>query len=189
MNSGWNFWVLNRWGGDDAPKKWGAILLELQKILDNKNINKIEAASFSIRRYRTVRWKLPPQHIEYSTKEDSLNAAKKLTKLLLNSDFGFVINIRLRKLLGISKKEFIICPLCNEPLFFYQFYKDGRKDHDSIQMGHKIPLTRGENTHNGKNVFWAHRDCNFIQGNKTINELFKKMAEILRVNGFRVYKK
>jgi len=184
----WNCWVINKFGGDNPPKKWEIILIELRKYLSSKYINKIEVAAFTIRSSRKLRWVIPSNHSEYATKKDSLSAAIKLTNLLLCSKGAPPVNSKLKKLLRL-KKNITKCPLCIKHISLIDYDKDGRKEPDSIQMGHKIPLSRKKKSHNGTNVFWAHRFCNFLQGDRTVKEVFIHMSKVLKANGYIVTKR
>lgn len=187
---GWNSWVINLSAGANPPREWVKIVKELKKILSNKYIDKIELAAFVIRGTRKARWMLSSKHPEYSSKKDALGAAKKLTLLMIKSKGCSKINSFLkRKLIKKKKVDITQCPLCKKNILLSDFDKDGRKDTDSIQMGHYIPLSKKNKAHNYDNVFWSHRRCNYIQGEQTIKETIKFLIQILKGHNYKIKKK
>lgn len=142
-----------------------AILKDLDNIgLNGAYIDKIELAAFAIRGKRTARWLIPTDHPEYATLENSLGAAKKLTWLLLKSE----------------EAPGITAELYNRLRCVQTFNRNGRTDPYSIQMGHLVPLSRAPQRHKAKNVIWAHRRCNYIQDEQTVEETIKTLQEIVR---------
>lgn len=202
---GWNYWVLNSFSGSEPPGEWVKILGHLSSLIPDKYIRKIEVAAFSIRGERTARWLVDSSHPEYSDKEDSLGAAKKLTWLMLESKGGPSLTKELHKLLtcsknnqckllegheGECKEKFEIstskCPLCQETLRFKDFKKDARSELFAIQMGHLSPLSKCQGGHNSDNVFWMHRRCNYIQDEQNIEKTVEDLCEIVRKHGYEV---
>lgn len=202
----WESWVIRLAAEVEPPREWDDILEELRKILESKYIEKVELAAFVIRGSRLARWKIA-KGPEYASMEDSLGAAKKLTALLLLSKGAPQINPHLRMLLRCSKRTdcnsyeghsaecnpnltigAATCGLCKEIINIDDFQKDGRKDPTSIQMGHFIPLSRGEELHNSSNVNWQHRRCNYIQGEQTVEEAMTWLQKILVAHNFDVSK-
>ena len=45
-----------------------------------------------------------------------------------------------------------------------------------------------ETAHVAGNTQWIHRDCNIIQGEKTEEETFQSMIDILKGQGYTVHK-
>lgn len=184
----WNYWVLNSFSGKKPPIEWVNILKEIKEI-KTKYINKIEVAGFSIRGERIARWQLTKEHPEYSTLENALGAAKKLTWLLLKSMNAPTMSDELKFLLNSKKdflEEFTCCPLCKNKIKYEDFELDGRKDLNSIQMGHLIPLSKIKEGHNKENVMWMHRRCNYIQDEQTLDETIIFLKQILNSHGFVV---
>lgn len=66
--------------------------------------------------------------------------------------------------------------------------RDGRRDPNAIQMGHHIPLSKGTRQHNARNIAWAHRSCNQIQSEQTLDEVIKNLKNILEGHGYSVSK-
>lgn len=188
----WHYWVLRKFATAEPPKEWEKILRELKGILPAKYIDKIEVASFSIRGKRIARWQLKKDHAEYSTKQNALEAAKKLTWLLLKSGNAPSVSDQLISLLNKYKEfteEITYCPICKEVINFEDFKRSGRIDPISIQMGHLTPLSRGEEGHNSKNVVWVHRRCNYIQDEQTVSETIDTLRQILERHGYKISSK
>lgn len=202
----WNYWVLGIAAGAEPPDEWQNILTGLSEIISDKYINKIEAAAFVIRGVRTARWLLSPDEAEFSTLQDALGAAKKLTWLLLKSEGVPQIPGALLAMLKCTKSsncalleghegecthtgspdQFSKCPVCLETIKLNDFELDGRTDPLSIQMGHLVPLSRETGGHNAKNVTWAHRRCNYIQDEQTVEETIEQLCRIVEKHGYLV---
>lgn len=185
----WHYWVLRKFATAESPKEWEKILEELKSILPAKYIDKIEVAAFSIRGKRIARWQLEKAHAEYSTKQNALGAAKKLTWLLLKSKNAPSIFHVLNSLLNKDRKfleEITYCPICKETISFEDFKRSGRTDPISIQMGNLIPLSRKREGHNAQNVVWVHRRCNYIQDEQTVTETIETLREILERHGYKI---
>ncbi len=188
----WNYWVLRKFATAEPPKEWEKILEYLKNSLPAKYIDKIEVASFSIRGKRIARWQLEKDHAEYSTKQNALGAAKKLTWLLLKSRNAPSVSEQLISLLNKNNElieETTFCPICKEIISYEDFKRSGRIDPISIQMGHLTPLSRGEEGHNSKNVVWVHRRCNYIQDEQTVSETIDTLRQILERHGYKVISK
>jgi len=185
----WHYWVLQKFATAEPPKEWEKIIKELKSILPAKHIDKIEVASFSIRGKRIARWQLEKDRTEYSTKQNALGAAKKLTWLLLKSKNAPLISEQLNSLLNEDRKfpeEITCCPICKEIINYEDFKRLARTDLISIQMGHLIPLSRGKEGHNSKNVVWVHRRCNYIQDEQTVTETIDTLRQILERHGYKI---
>jgi hypothetical protein len=201
----WHSWVLNIAAEADPPDEWKTILRSLSQIgLSGTYIDKIELAAFAIRGRRTARWKVPTNHPEYATLENSLGAAKKLTWLLLRSEGAPGITTELYNSLKCAQtpscvlleghngpcttieqaQETTRCPICLDNIKLEDFKRNGRADPYSIQMGHLAPLSRTAQGHNAKNVVWAHRRCNYIQDEQTVEETIKTLREIVEKHGY-----
>ena len=84
------------------------------------------------------------------------------------------------------------CRICNEHISKKDFYTEhGTSGSRSAQLGHINPHINGhdDTAHVSGNVQWIHRDCNIIQGEKTEEETFKILAEILKNQGYNIIKK
>lgn len=202
----WQYWVIKIAAQADAPPEWSNILSQLAGYINNKQINKIEVAAFTIRGQRTARWLIPHTHAEFSTIENSIGAAKKLTWLLLKSQGGPGLNSALNLSLKCTKDnrcvlleghdgecseldrtlEITKCPICLEPIKLDDFNRDGRTDPFSIQMGHLVPLSKTTQGHTSDNVVWVHRRCNYIQDEQTVEETIITLSEIVKKHGYRV---
>src|SRR3989338_5710465 len=134
----WHNWVLRKFSGAESPEEWVSIVTELKTILDNKLIDKIEFAAFVIRGSRKARWTIIENDPEYSSELNSMDAAKRLTQLLISSKEGPTITDSLKILLNLTEQKITKCPMCNKEIIISDFYKDGRIDPYSIQVGHKI---------------------------------------------------
>ncbi len=146
----WNYYVLKIAAKAQPPKEWENILKILKKknILPDDYINKIEVCAFAIPGKRIARWKVKrgtTDYKYYSTRTNALAVAKKLTWLTLKTINAPPIPPELHKLLNEDNKfpdEITRCPLCKKELNFEDFKLFGRKDPNSIQMGHLVPLSR-----------------------------------------------
>jgi len=188
----WHYWVLRKFATAEPPKEWGKILEYLRNLLPAKYIDKIEVASFSIRGKRIARWQLKKDHAEYSTKRNALEAAKKLTWLLLKSKNAPEFSKQLVSLLNKNNEftdETTYCPICKEIITYEDFKRLGRTDPISIQIGHLIPLSKEKGGHNSKNVVWVHRRCNYIQDEQTVSETIDTLRQILERHGYKISSK
>ena len=84
-----------------------------------------------------------------------------------------------------------ICPLCKEKLNAESFFLDaeqdeGREEEDNtssaIVLMHIDALRPMEFNHHTYNLGWGHKDCNTIQGPKSISDTLDYLKEILRKN-------
>lgn len=83
------------------------------------------------------------------------------------------------------------CRICKKPMKLENFdTQHGTSAAHSAQLGHIHPYIQGpeETAHVKGNVQWIHRDCNIIQGEKTEEETFVYLAEILRAQEYKVEK-
>ncbi len=188
----WHYWVLKKFATANPPKEWEKILEYLKNSFPAKYIDKIEVASFSIRGTRIARWQLEKDHAEYSTKQNALGTAKKLTWLLLKSRNAPSVSEQLISLLNKNNEfteETAYCPICKEIISYEDFKRSGRIDPISIQMGHLIPLSRKKEGHNSKNVIWIHRRCNYIQDEQTVSETIDTLRHIIERHGYKISSK
>jgi hypothetical protein len=105
----------------------------------------------------------------------------KLNKL---SEFKKLVKIR-----ALDKKNFIpICPLCLSKLDAKSFFEvakqdEGREEEDNTQseivLMHIDALAPAKFNHHTYNLGWGHKDCNTIQGPKSIEETLIKLNEIV----------
>lgn len=108
------------------------------------------------------------------TKDDDL---KTLNFLLKQSKSRFPHNLR--------------CRICNEEILVENFYTShATSNSNSVQLGHIVPHINGEDdtAHVAGNTQWIHRDCNIIQGEKTEEDTFRKLIEILENQGYNISK-
>lgn len=83
------------------------------------------------------------------------------------------------------------CRICKKPMKLENFdTQHGTSGDHSAQLGHIHPYIQGheETAHVKGNVQWIHRHCNIIQGEKTEQETFVYLAEILRAQEHKVEK-
>ncbi len=66
------------------------------------------------------------------------------------------------------------CIVCKMPLSFSSFSR-AKRGKAEIETAHSNPRT-----HNADNVGFAHRECNIAQGNKTLEEFYAWIAQILK---------
>lgn len=202
----WNYWVIGISSQAEPPDEWVGILGQLSGYIEDKYINKVEVAAFTIRGVRTARWLIANTESEYSNLQNALGSAKKLTWLLLLSQEGPGLDHELKKSLKCTKTAMCVlleghggncssswqdpgvtrCPLCLEPIKLSDFNLDGRKDALSIQMGHSIPLSRINQGHKADNVYWQHRRCNYIQDEQTLASTVENLVTIVERHGFVV---
>jgi hypothetical protein len=77
---------------------------------------------------------------------------------------------------GISD-ETTKCYYCNEDFNFDDFLL-GSKNPNSVQICHLNPLNEDKVMHNVDNCFWGHRQCNIIQGDQPIFDMFQRIQKI-----------
>jgi len=205
----WNNWIVKRHCGT-TPQDWDNILIELKGLhLENKLIDKIEYASFTAKGTRTARWTLATTDPEYCIDADALRVAKKLTSLMLLSNRAPTMTATLKTLLLCDQTAKCVaymghegacitqptsglyshptmCWICGRTLNIEDFRRDARKEADALQLGHRTPLSRGYRQHTAKNVGWVHRSCNTIQGERTLDEVYRDMVTILQFNGYTI---
>ncbi len=207
----WHNWVV-RLNNPTTPMEWDQILGVLSATgLNSKSMNdiidKIELASFVTKGDRRGRWTLDITDPEYCTEKEAIDVAKKLLwlALLSNNAPGIPQNLSPLLLCDATQgcKLFIghdgpcntvnapaptptRCPMCHRIINYEDFDRDGRKDPLSIQIGHRTPLSRQVRQHNARNISWTHRQCNFIQGDQTLDEALRNLADILEAHGFTV---
>lgn len=195
----WHYYVMNIAAKANPPKEWENIwkCLKEKNIIPDDYINKIEVCAFGIPGKRTARWKIKPNdknYKYYSTKQNALDVARKLTWLILKSENAPAMPPNLRILLNKSGKfpdEPSVCPLCRRKLDFSEFKLFGRKDPNSIQMGHLTPLSRLRigRGHEAQNIIWIHRRCNDIQDEQTVFETIQILRQILERHGYKISSK
>ena len=119
--------------------------------------------------------------------EDCMECAQKLTWLaygMLNAPRPPQdIRSYLEALHGPIEPGMTTCLICLDPLDFSLFSK-ARRGKAEIETSHRNPRT-----HTPDNIGFAHRACNIAQGNKTLEEFYEWIAEVLRKAGYRVIKK
>ena len=204
----WLFWQNNRKAGTNPTK--GQVKLS-QKLLDSdipwKYVCKIEFIAFLIKGDRTARWIIDSKDPEYCTRHEANAVSKKLIWLMLLSRKKPKIESELRKLLvcketngcklleghqgscrinGTEFAESTKCQLCGRKITYEDFERDARKDPQGISAAHRTPLSRITRGHNARNIAWAHRVCNQIQGEQTLDETLERMRDILESHGFNV---
>ena len=81
--------------------------------------------------------------------------------------------------LKIYNGEGCDCPLCGLPITWEQFTSKDRTDGNSIQGCHLDPLEEGKIQHYVGNVKWGHRDCNQMQGDRSISDMEEKLEVML----------
>lgn len=203
----WLFWQLNSKAGTRPPIEWLRLAVALLGVLPRKYVEKIELIAFSIKGKRTARWLIDRNDPEYCTKSEALAVAKKLAWLTLMSGDPPLIESRLRTILSCDEtqgcklfighegncrttgnrfSEATRCQLCGRRLVLEDFDRNGRRDPNSIQVGHRTPLSRTTRGHNARNVSWAHRACNQLQSEQTVDEALQRMKNILELHGYDV---
>lgn len=203
----WVFWQLNSKAGTNPPVQWLRLTVPLLGVLGRKHVGKIELVAFSIKGDRTARWLLTRNDPEYCTEAEALKVAKKLAWLTLLSRNPPQIEPNLRPLLSCTKTQgcklleghmencrttgnqfsgATKCALCGRPIALTDFNLDGRRDPSSISVNHRTPLSRMVHGHNAENIAWAHRACNELQSEQTVNETLQRIKDILVQNGFTV---
>jgi hypothetical protein len=173
------------------------------RFLIKEVLEKIELAAFCKGGDRRARWMLDPIHSEYGTKEECHRVASKLSYFLLdyidedleNKEIGHVYKDKINKAKEecfklLNKDEIIfitetlpkaVCPMCLEKIKLNDFFRNGRNDELSVVFGHySFRGNRNQTAHKGKNAFWLHRTCNYIQGEYTIEERIKTLNEIVK---------
>ncbi len=206
-HTGWVFWQAKFKAQADAPQEWQAMSHQLRTALPREIIEKIELISFLQKGSRIARWKLGRSDPDYCTVSDAIRVAKKLAWLALTSKEPPDVPIALRPVLrcentatctqleghdgacnntGSWTFDKTRCDLCGRRIEFEDFDRDGRRDPESVTVAHRSPLSRAIRQHNSRNVSWAHRSCNQMQGEQSVDEALEKMRSILMVHGYVV---
>ena len=99
---------------------------------------------------------------------------------------------KLENIRALNKKDHLpICPLCLEKLDAKSFFEvaqqdEGREEEDNTQseivLMHIEALAPGKFNHRTYNLGWGHKDCNTIQGPKSISETLNYLQRILKRN-------
>jgi len=207
-NKNWCNWFVNIGSKQKAPREWVVLWKTLLKLgVERKLLEKVEAASMVIRGKRTERWLINKNDHEYATKEDALEATKKLIYQAVISDSS-PYNFQITKLVlekiactknrcslpighsGKHKREMesrLNCSICGERINYKQIMSKGRAGRGSkldpqvCTMGHIDPLTVG-GKHNAENVSWQHKYCNDCQGNLSRSDFLRLLFKIIRFN-------
>jgi len=109
--------------------------------------------------------------------EDCIRVAQKLTWLAYSMDKAPEpppeLRAYLEDLFGFIEVGTTTCLICRAPLDFTQFSL-ARRGKAELETAHSAPRA-----HNPENVGFAHRACNIAQGNKTLDQFYDWIAEIL----------
>ncbi len=133
--------------------------------------SKIDTFASSKRGCRTRRY-----HLDINLdKEASLKEEIQKIKIKLYNIF--------KKIYMENLDETTECYLCKEQLTVKNFMVDARIDGDGIQGCHIIPLEVGVMNHNANNIELGHRDCNIMQGNRSVEETLMHFEKILKAHG------
>ena len=172
------------------------------RVLLENLMEKIELTAFCKGGDRRARWTLDSIHPEYAEKEGCYGVAAKLTYFILDilendlngkglNEYTDAVN----QAKEICMEEFNeqevdfftniypprTCPLCLREIDLIDFFRNGRNDSNSITFGrYEYRGARSGEVHIGKNTFWIHRDCNYIQGVYTIGDILPFLREIIR---------
>ena len=84
------------------------------------------------------------------------------------------VRASLEKQFGSIERGTTICLVCRAPLEFALF-AEARRGKAEIETAHSNPRL-----HEPQNVGFAHRACNIAQGDKTLDEFYDWIADILR---------
>lgn len=187
----WNSWVISNSNKNIfPPAEWCEVLkiLHESNLIEDKIIDKIEVAAFTIRGSRILRWKIDESDPQFATEDNSFRVAKKLLANYLEViDLSIQIPEKLKPFLAnYLTSESTKCSLCREEITTIMFVLDGRTEQDAINMGHIEPLnTRDQNqsNHYAENVCWQHRRCNYMQGERNIETALNYMYGILKRHG------
>jgi len=203
----WLFWQVNSKAGCKPPIEWLRLAVKLLPVLPRRYVEKIELVAFVIKGERKARWLLDTNDPEYCTKTEALAVAKKLAWLTLLSRDPPIIEPQLRPILSCNEthgcnllighngncrttgnpfSEATRCQLCGRKIALDDFARNGRQDPNSITVGHRTPLSRTTRGHYARNIAWAHRACNQLQSEQTIDEALQRMRDILELNGYTI---
>lgn len=181
---GWNNHITTRYARANPPTDWERLLVKIKPLLDKKIIDKVELVSFVAKGHRKARWLLNQIDPEYCTKIEAFKVAKKLISLIFLSKNGVGINSNIETDFPKVdfKRDIAKCPICKKEIELTDFNRNAKRDPISIQIGHDIPLSKALNQHNHRNIFWIHRKCNFLKGERTINETMLDFLEIIKTH-------
>ena len=109
--------------------------------------------------------------------EDCMDVAAKLTWLVYQMqnapappvDIKTYLEARFGKVIKDSTK----CLICRDHID-YGLFSLARRGRAELETAHSNPRA-----HNANNVGFAHRECNIAQGNKSLDEFYSWIAEIL----------
>lgn len=88
----------------------------------------------------------------------------------------------LESLFGAIVPNTTTCLVCKKPITFALFH-DAKRGKAEVETSHSNPRL-----HTTENIGFAHRACNIAQGNKTLDEFYDWIAEILLRSGYGVTK-
>lgn len=165
------------WKSEDAGPnridRW-AMLLDEQELLEKYRVN------ISVLK-PGVQAKLREKAATY---EDCMNVAAKLTLLVYQmrdaptppQSISFYLESRFGIILFGSTK----CIICKDYLSF-SLFDEAKRGRAHIETAHANPRI-----HNPDNVGFAHRECNIAQGNRTLDEFYKWIYNILQRVEYRL---
>lgn len=157
------------WKSEDAGPnridRW--VMLQSDKVLKKFGINMANLKPTVVSKLRE----------KAATYEDCMNVAAKLTWLVYQMpnapECPKEIASYLTKRFGSFDLGNTRCIVCYDTISFDLFAKAQRGRAD-IETAHRNPRS-----HNEENVGFAHRECNIAQGNKTIDDFYNWIYEIL----------
>ena len=110
--------------------------------------------------------------------EDCMGVAAKLTWWVYQMpdappDLPNDVRDYLEKRYGQMALSSTTCIICRSPISF-QLFESATRGRANTETAHSNPRTHNEN-----NVGFAHRECNIAQGNKTLDEFYDWIEEII----------
>jgi hypothetical protein len=126
--------------------------------------------------------KLKPQVVaklreKAASYEDCIEVAKKLTwlayQMLDAPPPSAEIAAYLEAHFGATISGSTTCIVCRQPLSF-NLFSEARRGRAEIETGHMNPRS-----HKAHNVGFVHRECNIAQGQRTLQEFYSWIKEIL----------
>jgi hypothetical protein len=160
--------------GPNRIRRWAMLLSDAELLKLGINMSKLKPIIVA---------KLREKAAEYG---DCMAVAQKLTWLTYGIEGceapPDLLRQYLEALFGPITPNTTTCLVCKKPISFALFHA-AQRGKAEIETSHSNPRL-----HTTENIGFAHRACNIAQGNKTLDEFYAWIAEILLRVGYTVAK-
>ncbi|MBI4556270.1 MAG: hypothetical protein HY706_01685 [Candidatus Hydrogenedentes bacterium] len=134
---------------------------------------------------RESRWKLPPEHPDYTAADQIPMIEAKLFAMILElddaPDLPHAVGAAAAAILGHpATRGTYRCPISGRPMSFREMLEEARNPQhgrSAFHVGHVRPKARG-GTNTAENTYWTSDLGNRIQGDKTWAETVKIIVEM-----------